>query len=139
MQFGKNIKLSPQLIVPFEVFDDVGQVVYRLALLPSFLGVHLVLNVLILKIYHWDMDQIITWDLVLLDNDLTYEKETVVIRDQDFCKLMKKKILLVKVQRKHHPVNEANLETQKDRWDKYPQFLVDKNILFFLTWLIFPC
>ena len=35
VRFGKNGKLSPRFIRPFEILKRVGTIVYRLALLPS--------------------------------------------------------------------------------------------------------
>ncbi|WMV19957.1 hypothetical protein MTR67_013342, partial [Solanum verrucosum] len=45
MQFGKKGKLSHRYVGPFEIFDCVGPVAYRLDLPPSLSGVHLVFYV----------------------------------------------------------------------------------------------
>ena len=45
VRFGKQGKLSPRFIRPFEVFERVGAVAYLLALLPSLSGVHEVFHV----------------------------------------------------------------------------------------------
>lgn len=52
MLFGKRGKLSLRYNNAFEIFDDVGLVVYRLVLPPSLSGVHLVFHVSMLKKYH---------------------------------------------------------------------------------------
>ena len=73
MRFGKRGKLSPRYIGPFEVQKRVGEVAYELALPPGLSGVHPVLHVSMLKRYHGDGNNIISWDSVLLDENLSYE------------------------------------------------------------------
>ncbi|WMV25988.1 hypothetical protein MTR67_019373 [Solanum verrucosum] len=62
------------------------------------------------KKYHGDEDYIIKWDSVLLDKDLQYEEEPVAILDRDVRKLRTNDIKSVKVQWKHHPIEEATWE-----------------------------
>ncbi|WMV41779.1 hypothetical protein MTR67_035164 [Solanum verrucosum] len=77
IKFGKNGKLSPRYIGPFEILDCVGSVAYRLTLLRSLSVVHPVFHVSMLKKYHGNKDYIIKWDIVLLDKDLQYEEEPI--------------------------------------------------------------
>ncbi|WMV49861.1 hypothetical protein MTR67_043246, partial [Solanum verrucosum] len=63
----------------FQVFDNVRLVSYRLDLPHNLSGVHPVFHVSMMKRYHGDGDYIIKWDLILLDKDLQYEDESVVI------------------------------------------------------------
>ncbi|KAH0702377.1 hypothetical protein KY285_016655 [Solanum tuberosum] len=114
MRFGKKGKLSPRYIGPFEVFECVGPVAYKLALPPNLSGVHPVFHVSILKRYHGDRDYIIKWDSVVLDKDLQYEEEPIAILDRDVRNLRTKEIKSVKVQWNHRPVKEATWETEKD-------------------------
>ena len=51
VRFGKQEKLSPRFIGPFEVLERMGIVAYRLALPPSMSGVHEVFHVSMLLIY----------------------------------------------------------------------------------------
>ena len=51
VRFGKQGKLSPRFIWPFEVLERVGAVAYRLALPPSLSGVHEVFHVSMLQKY----------------------------------------------------------------------------------------
>ncbi|XP_055806886.1 uncharacterized protein LOC129875621 [Solanum dulcamara] len=120
MKFVKKGKLSPRYIGPFEIFDRVGLVAYRLTLPHSLSKVNPMFHVSMLKKYHGDRDYIIKWDSVLLDNDLQYEEELVVILDCDVRKLRTKEIKSVKYQWKHRPVKKATWDTEKDMQDKYP-------------------
>ncbi|KAK4708466.1 hypothetical protein R3W88_029391 [Solanum pinnatisectum] len=98
MRFGKKGKLSPPYIGPFEVLEYVGPVAYILALPPNISGVHLVFHVSMLKRYHGDGDYIIKWDSIVLDKDLQYEEEPIVILHRDVRKLRTKEIKSMKVQ-----------------------------------------
>ncbi|KAK4723442.1 hypothetical protein R3W88_026221 [Solanum pinnatisectum] len=107
MRFDKKGKLSPRYIGPFEIFECVGPVAYKLTLPPNLSRVHMVFHVSMLKRYHGDGDYIIKWDSIVLDKDLQYEEEPVVIHDRDVLKFRTKEIKSVKVQWKHRPVEEA--------------------------------
>ncbi|WMV14374.1 hypothetical protein MTR67_007759 [Solanum verrucosum] len=87
MRFGKKGKLIPRYIGPFEIFDYVGPIAYRLALPPNLSGVHPKFHVSMLKRYHGDGDYLIKWDSIVLDKDLQYEEELVTILDRYVSKL----------------------------------------------------
>ena len=87
LQFGKRGKLSTRYIGPFEVLKRVGEVAYELAFPPVLSGVHSVFHVSMLKKYHGDGNYIIRWDSVLLDENLSYEKEPVAILDREVRKM----------------------------------------------------
>lgn len=74
IRFGKTVKLNPRYIGTFKVIKDVDLVAYRLALPPVFSGVHPVFHISVIKRYHGDRYNIIKWDSVLLDIDLTYKE-----------------------------------------------------------------
>ncbi|XP_075103598.1 uncharacterized protein LOC142178167 [Nicotiana tabacum] len=81
MGFGKKGKLSPQYNCPIEVLERVGEVVYRLALPPRFLGVHLVFHVSMIPKYYKDLSHVLDFRSVQLDKYLTYVEEPVDILD----------------------------------------------------------
>ena len=59
VRFGKQGKLSPRFIGPFEVLKRVGTVAYQLALPPNLLGVHVVFHVFMLSKYTPDPTHVV--------------------------------------------------------------------------------
>ncbi|WMV45652.1 hypothetical protein MTR67_039037, partial [Solanum verrucosum] len=92
MRFGKKGNLSPRYIGPFKVLEGVRPVACMLALPPNLSGVHPVFDVSMLKKGHGDGDYIIKWDSIVLDKDLRYEEELIVILGQNVRKLRTKEI-----------------------------------------------
>ena len=107
MRFGKRGKLSPRYIGPFEVLKRVGEVAYEFALPPALSEVHPVFHVPMLKKYYDDGNYIVHWDSVLLDENLSYEEEPVVIISTKVPKLRSKDIASIKVQWKNLSVKES--------------------------------
>ena len=107
MRFGKRGKLSSRYIGPFEVLKRVGEVAYELALPPALSGVHPVFHVSMLKRYHGDGNYIIRWDSVLLDENLSYEEESIAILHREVRKLRSRELASVNVQWKNRPVEES--------------------------------
>ncbi|WMV29221.1 hypothetical protein MTR67_022606 [Solanum verrucosum] len=105
-------KLRPRYIFLFEIHDVVGPVAYRLAFFPNLSRIHPVFHVLILEMYHGNVDYMIKWNSIVLNKELYYEEERIVILDRDVLKLRKKEIKLVKVLWRHCPIKEATWETR---------------------------
>ena len=97
MRFGKQGKLSPRYIGPFEVLKRMGDVAYELALPAGLSGVQPIFHVSMLKKYHGDENYIIRWDSVFLDENLSYEEEPVAILDREVRKLRSKEIASIKI------------------------------------------
>ncbi|XP_069145981.1 uncharacterized protein [Solanum lycopersicum] len=127
MWFAKRYKLSLRYIGPFEMLKRVGEVAYELALPPGLSGVHPVFHVSMLKKYHGDENYIIRWDSVLLDENLSYEEEPVVILDREVRKLRSKEVASIKVQWKNQLVLESNWESETDMHEKYPHLSFDHS------------
>ena len=79
MRFGKNDKLSPRFIGPYEVIEKVGPVAYRLALPPKLEKIHNFFYVSMLRRYRSDSSHVVSSETIKLIPDLTYEEEPVEI------------------------------------------------------------
>ena len=97
MRFGIKGKLSPRFIGPFEVLDRVGEVAYRLALLPMLVGVHNVFHVSMLRKYVLDHNHVVAYEPLQLREDLTHEEQPVRIVDKKEQELRCRTIQYVKV------------------------------------------
>ena len=107
MRFGKNCKLSPRFIGPYEVIEKVGPMAYKLALPPDLKKIYNVFHVSMLRRYRYDPSHVISSDTIELRPDLTYEEEPVEILAWEVKELRNKKILIVKVLWRNHKTEEA--------------------------------
>ena len=78
MRFGKNGKLSPRFIFPYEVIGKVGPVAYRLALPPELEKNHNVFHVSMLRRYRSDPSHVVCLETTELRLDLTYERRAFI-------------------------------------------------------------
>ncbi|XP_060202552.1 uncharacterized protein LOC132630973 [Lycium barbarum] len=83
--YGSRYQSSIRL---FDSFERVRDVAYELALPPGLSSFHPVFHVSMFK----------KWDLVMLDQNLSYEEEPIAILDRQICKFRSKEIASVKVQ-----------------------------------------
>ncbi|XP_060211970.1 uncharacterized protein LOC132639547 [Lycium barbarum] len=127
MRFRKRGKLSQRDIGPFEILPRVGDVAYELALPPGLSGVHLIFYVSMLKRYHSDGTYIVCWDSVFLEENMSYEKEPIMILDRQVRKLRSKEIASVKLQWMHRPVEEVTWEIESDMCARYLQLFADSG------------
>ena len=121
MRFGKNGKLSPRFIGPYEVIEKVGQVAYRLALPPDLEKIHNVFHVSMLRRYRSDPSHVVSSETIEPRPYLTYEEETVEILAREVKELRNKKIPLVKVLWRNHKTEEATWESEETMLQQYPQ------------------
>ena len=126
IRFGKQGKLSPRYIGPFEVLERVGTVAYRLALPPSLLSVHEVFHVSMLRKYTLDLTHIVDWGEIAVDTDGTLEEGPMLIMDSREKVLRGKTVRLVKVLWQHRGVEEATWERKDTVRASYP-FLFDRK------------
>ena len=120
VRFGKQGKLSPRFIGPFEVLERIQAVVYRLALPPSLSGVHEVFHVSMLRKYTPDPAHVVDWGELVIDADGTFEEGPVRIMDSREQVLRRKIVRLVKVLWKHRGVEEATWEHEDTMSTRYP-------------------
>ena len=97
VRFGKQGKLAPRYIRPFEVLERVGTVAYLLALSPSLLGVHEVFHVSMLWKYTLDPTHVVDWGEITVDTYGTFEDGPMRILDSRDKVLRCKTVRLVKV------------------------------------------
>ena len=102
MRFGKNGKLNPRFIGPYEVIEKVGPMAYRLALRPDLEKIFNVFHVSMLRRYRSDPSHVVSSKTIELRPDLTYEEESVEILAWEVKEMRNKKILLVKVLWRNH-------------------------------------
>ena len=96
MRFGKNGKLSPRFIGPYEVIEKAGSVAYRLALPPELEKIHNVFHVSMLRRYRSDPSHVVFLETIKQRPDLTYEEKPVEILAREVKEFWKKRIPLVK-------------------------------------------
>ena len=77
MRFGKNGKLNPRFISPYEVIEKVGPVAYHLVLPPELEKIYNVFHVSMLRRYRSDSSHVVSSETIELRPDLTYEEEPV--------------------------------------------------------------
>ena len=82
MRFGKNGKLSPRFVEPFEVLERVGEVAYRIALPPALSGVHNVFHESMLRKCILDPSHVLSYEPLQIRDDLSYEEVLVEILDR---------------------------------------------------------
>ena len=107
IKFGKQGKLSPRFIRPFEILERVGIVAYQLALPPSVSGVHEVFHVSMLRRYTPDPAHVVDWGEIEVDTDRTFEEGPVCIMDSRDQVLRRKTVRLVRVLWQHRGVEES--------------------------------
>ncbi|XP_049348958.1 uncharacterized protein LOC125813508 [Solanum verrucosum] len=98
----------------------VGKVAYELALPPTFLAIHLVFHVSILRRYVPDESHVLQFVVVELDDRLTYIEKQVAILERTVRQLRSRIIPVVKVHWRHRPVEEDTWETEQEVREQFP-------------------
>ena len=130
VRFGKLGKLSPRFIGPFEIFERVATVAYRLALPPSMVGVHEVFHVSMLQKYTPDPTHVVDWGQIEVDTDETFEEGPVCILDSCDQVLRRKTVRLVRVLWQHYGVEESTWEREDTMRATYPFLFRDEGTWF---------
>ena len=130
VRFGKRGKLSPRFIGPFEIQERMGTVLYRLALPPSMLGVHVVFHVSMLRRYTPDPAHVMDWGEIEIDTDGTFEEGPVCIVDSRDRVLRRKTMRLVRVLWQHCGVEESTWEREDTMRATYPFLFRDEGTWF---------
>ena len=133
VRFGKQGKLAPRYIGPFEVLERVGTVAYRLALPPSLSSAHEVFHVSMLRKYTLDPAHVVDWGEIIVDTNGTFEEGPVRILDSWDQVLRHKTMQLVKVLWQHRGVEEATWE-REDRMRATCPFLFEDEGVWYNIW-----
>ena len=120
MRFGKQGKLSPRFIGPFEILKRVGKVAYELALPPNLQHIHNVFHVSVLRKYNPDTSHVIEYEKVEIQPNLSYVKQPIEIIDRKEQILRNKTIPLVRVLWRNKKVEESTWELESKMQKKYP-------------------
>ncbi|KAJ8771338.1 hypothetical protein K2173_026515 [Erythroxylum novogranatense] len=125
MRFGKKGKLSPRYVGPYEIFERIIPLAYRLALPPELSQIHDVFHVSMLRRYRSNPSHVIQVSDIQLRDDLSYEEIPVAILDTKDKVLRNKTVQLVKVLWRNHAVEEATWEPRDAMKEKYPSLFDD--------------
>ncbi|GKE88794.1 putative reverse transcriptase domain-containing protein [Tanacetum coccineum] len=99
LRFGKRGKLNPVYVRPFKVLAKVGAVAYKLELPQELSRVHNTFHVSNLKKCYADEPLAVPLDGLHIDDKLHFIEEPVEIMDNEFKKLKRSRIPIVKVRR----------------------------------------
>ncbi|KAK8933238.1 hypothetical protein KSP39_PZI015949 [Platanthera zijinensis] len=112
-RFGKNRKLDPRYVGPFEILERIGVSAYRLGLPANFPGVHNVFHVSQLRKCVRSSGQ-------QLEPNLSFVEVPVRILDTQERVLRKKSIPMVKVLWKNQDLESATWELESTMRRAYP-------------------
>nr|GEV41136.1 putative reverse transcriptase domain-containing protein [Tanacetum cinerariifolium] len=97
VRFGKKWKLAPRFVGPFEIIEKVGLVAYRLDLPEKLNGVHDTFYVSNLKKCLADPTLQVPLNDIRIDIKLNFMEDPMEILEQEFKKLKRSRISIVKV------------------------------------------
>ena len=83
--------------------------------------VHDVLHVSMLQKYVSDLTQVLSYEGLELDQDISYEEKLIQVLDEKYKVLQNKTILLVKVLWRNNKYHEDAWELESDMREKYPE------------------
>ncbi|GJV48779.1 hypothetical protein Tco_1438991 [Tanacetum coccineum] len=126
VRFGKNDKLAPRYVGPFEILERIDPVAYRLRLPEELSGVHDTFHVSNLKKCLADASLHVPLNEIKVDKTLRFIEEPVEILDREIKSLKRSKISLVKVRWDSKRGPEFTWEREDYMKSKYPQLFVDR-------------
>ncbi|XP_022893947.1 uncharacterized protein LOC111408417 [Olea europaea var. sylvestris] len=125
LRFGKQRKLSPRYIRPYEIIERIGPVAYQLDLPTELSRIHDVFHVSMLRKYIADPSHVLESHPVHLKENLTYTKEPVRMLDRKVQIRWNKTISLVKVLWQNQTVEEVTWEHKDPQMRvQYPHLFV---------------
>ncbi|GJR04932.1 hypothetical protein Tco_0527916, partial [Tanacetum coccineum] len=128
VRFGKNGKLAPRYVGPFEILERVGLVAYKLRLPKELSSVHDTFHVSNLKKCLADANLHVPLDEIKVDKTLHFVEEPVEIIDREIKKLKHRKIVFVIVRWNLKRGPEFTWEHEDQIRIKYPQLFMDRVV-----------
>ncbi|GJR02830.1 hypothetical protein Tco_0525814 [Tanacetum coccineum] len=120
VHFGKNDKLAPRYVGPFEILERIDPVAYRLRLPEELSGVHDTFHVSNLKKCLADASLHVPLNEIKVDKTLRFIEEPIEILDREIKSLKRSKISLVKVRWNSKCGPEFTWEREDYMKSKYP-------------------
>lgn len=130
IRFGRSGKLSPRYIGPFGILERIGDVAYRLALLPSLEGFHNVFLVSQLRRYVADLTHVLYHSEIEVGPS-SYQEQPVGILDRREKVMRSKTIPLVRVAWKHNSPGESTWEREDEMRERYPHLFKIQGMICF--------
>ena len=113
LSFGREGKLSPRFIEPFEILRHIGLVAYNLALPPFLSELHDIFHVSMVRKYM--TDPIHNYKPLQLNEDLSYEEKPIRILARKVKALCNKNIAFIKVLWRNHHIKEAMWKREDEK------------------------
>ena len=128
-RFGKQSKLNPRYVGPFEILEKIGNLAYRVALPPALSAIHNVFHVSMLRKYVSDSIHILVGENLPIQEHLNYEERPIKILDYKVKKLRSREIEYVKIQWNRYVETEATWKLREEVERKYPQLFKESPVL----------
>lgn len=116
---------APRYIELYQIVQRVEVVACRLALPLKLLNVHDVFHVSMLRSCQPDLNTVIQWYDVPIQEDTYYEDALVQILDRKMKSLHRHEIPLAKALWENHGVGEATWELEFNMRERYPHLFTD--------------
>ncbi|KAI3795635.1 hypothetical protein L1987_38291 [Smallanthus sonchifolius] len=120
IRFGKQEKLNPRYVGPFEIEKRIGPVAYQLNLSDTLNGVHNVFHVSNLKKCLSDETLVVPLEELKIDEQLRFIEERVEMMDREVKTLKRNKIPIVRVRWNSKRGPEFTWEREDQMMKKYP-------------------
>jgi hypothetical protein len=119
LKLGSCAKLAAKFCGPFEILERIGLVAYMIAL-PTFMFVHNVFHVALIKKYIPDANHVIDWNVIQVEKKGSFHVHLVCILDRKIKQLHNRAIGLVKVQWTWYRPKDVTWEHEDAMQTKYP-------------------
>ena len=104
----------------------MGKVAYELVLPPNLQQVHNIFHVSMLRKYNPETSHVVENEMVEIQPDLSYVKQSIEVMDWKKQLLRNKTIPLVRVWWRNHKFEESTWELETTMQEKYPHLFPDR-------------